>query len=721
MGGSSPGATPPPAKSSCSVSDMNALSVLIVEERPAEAERLVAELRRGGFHVTPRRVHSAAQVRAALAERSWNCILCSADGGALPALEVLALLQGAGLEVPLIALAEQADEAAAADIMLAGARDVVCAGHARLAAVVRRELEHTRERLERLRAEAALRASEERLNGLVRMSVEAIFVVDSQSRVVLLNPAAEKMFGCTARQLDGKSIEAVIPGKLYEALGEQMADFAAGRKEGMRISERAEISGVRRNGEKFAVEISVAQLVDGDKPLYSVVLNDISTRKRDEARLNLLVNFDPLTSLPNRSLFQQRLQRALVRAQRFNKALAVLFIDLDRFKNINDTLGHAAGDSVLQAVAAQLAACLREVDTVGRLGGDEFAVLVEEFADTRFVGTVARKLVKAVADQRMLKEHEYHITTSIGISTYPADGHDASTLLKNAEIAMYRAKEHGRNNSQFYAPAMNANSLNRLSLEAGLRHALERQEFLLHYQPRIEIASGRMTGMEALVRWNRPGVGMVSPGDFIPIAEETGLIVPIGEWVLKTACERNRAWQSDGPPLRVAVNLSARQFSQASLVSDVARILDTTGLQPEYLELEITESMVMDDPERAIQTLRQLKSMGISLAIDDFGTGYSSLGYLKRFPIDNIKIDRAFIKDIPNSSDDMIITRTIIAMAHSLRLRAIAEGVETQAQHEFLREQGCDELQGFYFSKPLAEQEFFPLMQACRLRSPLAA
>ena len=576
-------------------------------------------------------------------------------------------------------------------------------------------------------AEEALRASEERLHGIVHMAAEAIVVADERLHVILFNPTAEAIFGCTAAEAIGAGVERFIPQRLREAWRQYMAGvsagagFSAGGSSVIRMGDHAEIFGLRANGEEFPLEVSLARITHGGKPLYSAVLNDISARRRDEARLNALANYDPLTSLPNRALFHQRLQRSLVHAQRFNEGLAVLFIDLDRFKNVNDTLGHDAGDRVLQAVAERLKGCLREVDTLARLGGDEFAVLIEQVADTRFVGSVARKLLKTMAELLMLGEQEYQITASIGISTYPADGSDATTLLKNADIAMYRAKERGKNNSQFYAAAMNAHSMARLSLETGLRHALERGEFLLHYQPKVDIASGRITGMEALVRWMRPEFGMVSPADFIPLAEETGLIVPIGAWVLKAACERNRAWQCQGmAPLRVAVNLSARQFVQANLVSDVARVLDASGLAPESLELEITESMVMDNPERAIQTLLQLKSMGIALAIDDFGTGYSSLGYLRRFPMDNIKIDRSFIKDIPRSSDDATITRTIIDMTHNLRLKVIAEGVETAAQLDFLREHGCDEMQGYHFSRPLAGDAFLALVQAQEAKGAIA-
>jgi len=574
----------------------------------------------------------------------------------------------------------------------------------------------------RAEAEEALRASEARLHGIVHMAAEAIVVMDECCQVVLFNPTAEAIFGCAAAEAIGASAERFVPPRLREAARRQLSQFSAGAGSAIRMGDHAEIFGLRANGEEFPLEISLSRITSGGKPLYSAVLNDISARRRDEARLTALANYDLLTSLPNRALFHQRLQRSLVHAQRFNEGLAVLFIDLDRFKNVNDTLGHDTGDRVLQAVAERLKGCLREVDTLARLGGDEFAVLIEQVSDTRFVGSVARKLLKAVAEIIMLGDQEYQITASVGISTYPADGSDGTTLLKNADIAMYRAKEMGKNNSQFYAAAMNANSMVRLSLETGLRHALERGEFLLHYQPKVDIASGRISGMEALVRWMRPGLGMVSPADFIPLAEETGLIVPIGAWVLKAACERNRAWQRQGmPPLRVAVNLSARQFVQANLVSEVARVLDASGLAPASLELEITESMVMDNPERAIQTLRQLKSMGISLAIDDFGTGYSSLGYLKRFPIDNIKIDRSFIKDIPRNNDDAIITRTIIDMTHNLRLKVIAEGVETVAQLDFLRAHGCDEIQGYYFSRPLAEDAFLALVLAQETKSAIAA
>jgi diguanylate cyclase (GGDEF)-like protein/PAS domain S-box-containing protein len=441
-------------------------------------------------------------------------------------------------------------------------------------------------------------------------------------------------------------------------------------------------------------------------------IGQFMARRQAEERVHHLAHYDELTALPNRSMFNQRLSHALIQARRNDKPLAILFIDLDRFKNINDTLGHEAGDRVLKEVAQRLQGCLREGDTVGRLGGDEFVVLIEELPGPMHVAAVAQKILAAVVKPFIVGAQEFNITASIGISTYPDDSEDMQGLLKSADISMYRAKEQGKNNYQFYSAPMNVHTVERLALESGLRRALERDEFLLHYQPRVDIGSGRITGMEALLRWQQRAQELTPPAQFIALAEETGLIVPIGEWVVKTACARNQSWREQGlPPLRVAVNLSARQFAYANLLQDVARALADTGLDPAALEFEITESMVMHDPEQAVKLLVRLKDLGIHLSIDDFGTGYSSLSYLKRLPLDSVKIDRSFIRDIPGDADDAAITRAIIAMAHSLRLKVVAEGVETEAQLGFLREHGCDEMQGYYFSKPLPEDEFLRLLQ----------
>ena len=434
-------------------------------------------------------------------------------------------------------------------------------------------------------------------------------------------------------------------------------------------------------------------------------------RKQAEEDLQFVAKHDALTRLPNRIMFHDRLELAVARAKRGGHRLAVMFIDMDRFKVINDTLGHEAGDMLLREVARRFTRALRASDTVARLGGDEFVVLIDEISDPVHLGSIAQKLIDALAAGFFLSGQEYHITASIGISTYPDDSDAIATLLKNADIAMYRAKEQGRNAFQFYSAQMNVHSIERLTLESSLRRALERNELVLHYQPRIEIRGGRITGVEALVRWQHPEMGLVAPGRFIPLAEETGLIVPIGEWALGTACAQHRAWARDGlGHLRVAVNLSPRQFLQGDLPKSIAQILARTGCNAKDLELEITEGMVMRNAESAVTLLQKLKDMGIHISIDDFGTGYSSLAYLKRFPIDSLKIDRSFVTDVPKDAGDVAINVAIIAMAHSLGLKVVAEGVETQEQLDFLRKQGCDEMQGYYFSKPLPVEQVTALL-----------
>jgi len=430
-------------------------------------------------------------------------------------------------------------------------------------------------------------------------------------------------------------------------------------------------------------------------------------------RVEYLAYHDGLTALPNRSLFNKLLSQAVSQAQRHQRQLAIAFIDLDRFKQINDTLGHEAGDELLKEVARRLKACLRDSDTVARLGGDEFVVLLPELGEEKYAATVAEKIITTIAKPFILIGQEFRVTASIGISTYPADGLDEQTLTKNADIAMYQAKEEGKNNFQFYSEKLNANSLERLTLESGLRHALERNEFELHYQAKRDTATGEITGMEALLRWQHPDLGVVAPMQFIPVAEETGLIVPIGKWVLQTACLQNVAWQKLGlPRLSIAVNLTARQFSDDRLLEDITSILNSTGMDASLLEVEIHESLLIRDIAKTLRILTALKAMGVKIAIDDFGTGYSSLSTLQQFPLDTIKIDRAFVRHLAARSDNSTLTEAIIAMGKSLSLTVVAQGVETKEQADFLREHACDEFQGFYFNKPLSALQFTALLQA---------
>jgi diguanylate cyclase (GGDEF)-like protein len=441
--------------------------------------------------------------------------------------------------------------------------------------------------------------------------------------------------------------------------------------------------------------------------------------RESEAKLELaqrteyLAYHDGLTGLPNRSMFNKLLAQSISEARRYDRHLAVAFLDLDRFKQINDALGHEAGDLLLKEVAVRLRTCVRDSDTVARLGGDEFVVLLPALGDDKHAANVAQKILAVIAGPFTLIGHEFRITTSIGISTFPQDGLDEQTLTKNADIAMYQAKEEGKNNFKFYSVQLNANSLERLTLESSLRHALERGEFRLHYQAKRDIVSGRITGMEALLRWQHPELGTVAPMQFIPIAEETGLIVPIGKWALRTACLQNVAWQNQGlPRLSIAVNLTARQFADDHLLADVAAIVKATGMDPHLLELEITESMLIHNVMDTRRILTGLKALGIRIAIDDFGSGYTSLATLQRFPIDTIKIDRSLIRDIAGTTVDTGLADAIIAMGKSLSLTVVAQGVETRDQAEFLRTHACDELQGFYFKRPLPADQFTKLLEA---------
>jgi diguanylate cyclase (GGDEF)-like protein len=441
-------------------------------------------------------------------------------------------------------------------------------------------------------------------------------------------------------------------------------------------------------------------------------LREGETKLQHAQRVEYLAYHDGLTGLPNRSMFSKALSQSISEAHRYDRRLAVAFLDLDRFKQINDTLGHEAGDQLLKEVATRLKGCVRDSDTVARLGGDEFVVLLPQLEDEKHAGLVAQKILNAAARPFNLMGQEFRVTASIGISTYPQDGLDEQTLTKNADIAMYQAKAEGKNNFQFYSEKLNANSLERLTLESSLRHALERNEFRLHYQAKRDIASGRVTGMEALLRWEHPDLGTVAPMQFIPVAEETGLIVPIGKWVLRTVCLQSIAWQKQGlPALSIAVNMTARQFLDEQLLSDVASILKETGMAPQLLEIELNESLLIHDVENTMRILTGLKAIGVRIAVDDFGTGYSSLAMLQRFPLDTIKIDRSLIRDFLATKDDTGLADAIIAMGKSLSLTVVAQGVETKEQAEHLRLHACDELQGFYFKRPLPVDEFTQLLR----------
>ncbi|WP_114649326.1 EAL domain-containing protein [Pseudothauera hydrothermalis] len=521
---------------------------------------------------------------------------------------------------------------------------------------------------------------------------EGILIMDESHRIVQANRAARQMTGTDPQPLSGR--------KLCEALcSPEHSDFCE------HIWQSAQQHG-RWQGEArflhsrdgyFPAWLSLTAVRDSDGAVlrYIAMFTDISERKQAEARIRQLAHYDGLTGLPNRALLHDRLAHALERARRRHEQVAVLFVDLDRFKNVNDSLGHAVGDELLRAVAGRMEAVLREQDTVARLGGDEFLIVLESLDGPAAAEQVARKVLEALQTPFHLGDHELFIGASIGIALYPNDGQDVSMLVQNADTAMYRAKDCGRNTFQFYTAELAQASRERFELEAGLRRAIERNEFFLEYQPQVDCANGRIIGVEALLRWAHPHLGRIAPDKFIALAEETGLIVPIGRWVLRTACQQAMRWYAAGRALQVAINVSGRQITHDDIVAAVRDALAASGLPPAWLELEITEGQMLHDVAQTTRVLEALRALGVTLAIDDFGTGYSSLSYLKRLPLNRLKIDRSFVSGLPDDRDDLSIVATILAMARNLGLEVVAEGVETAAQLHYLREHGCNAYQGW--------------------------
>jgi len=546
-------------------------------------------------------------------------------------------------------------------------------------------------------AEAALKKNEERYRRIFQNIQDVYFEISLDGLVIEISPSIEQMTGYHRDQLIGQNVNSFIT----EAAGLQTLRETILAKHNITDHE---IELYNRNG--MCVPCSMNAGIDEDdknKPVKIIgSLRDISDRKQAEKEILKLAYQDVLTGLPNRSLFNDRLEQALARARRHSCLLAILYLGLDRFKDVNDTLGHCSGDRLLQEVALRLLASVRKSDTVARLGGDEFAILLTSIKSDRDVSIVAEKILTELTEVVQIDSCEVFTTASIGVVMFPHDGSDAETLLKHVDLAIYEAKEKGRNNYQFFSEEMNRQAVDRHQLEFKLRRALERNELTLYYQPQWDMQNRRLVGLEALLRWTTEADGMIPPSRFIPVAEDTGLIRQIGEWVIKTACRQLKTWQQMGfTGLRIAVNISARQFRQPDLVSKIDKILAETGLNPQCLELELTESYLMEDPHAAIRTLEFLKVRGIQLAIDDFGTGYSSLNYLKNFPIDRIKIDQSFIRDVTVNRDDAAIVEAIIAMGQSLNLELIAEGVEGSEQLKFLLARKCFEMQGYFFSRPV--------------------
>jgi diguanylate cyclase (GGDEF)-like protein/PAS domain S-box-containing protein len=541
----------------------------------------------------------------------------------------------------------------------------------------------------------------------IQVSANPIIIVDMEQAhtpIIYVNDAFEKDTGYSRQEVLGRNCNFLQGEDVNQPELEKIRDAMREARTGTAL-----LRNYRKDGSLFLNELHIAPVRD---PITSKVTHfvgmqkDVTNFKRYQEELERQTNYDSLTGLVNRNLLQELLQQTILQSKRTGRMFAVAFVDVDHFKRINDTFGHAAGDELIKTVGARLLSCIREGDTVARLGGDEFVLLMPELEFESSIFGMMQRVDEALAKPVAIHDIDIKVTFSIGLALYPRDGESSETLLGNADVAMYRAKTLGRNNLQFYTTEMNAHSEKSLTFEADLWHSLERSELLLHYQPQIDLRTGRVIGMEALIRWMHPTKGLISPLEFIPIAEENGLIVAIGEWVLRTACEFNRQLQDDGlPPIRIAVNLSARQLRDKKLIDTIGEALKSSRLDPQYLEIEITESMVMQYPEEAILLLQTIKSLGIQMSLDDFGTGYSSLAYLKKFPVDRLKIDKSFVLNMVSDPEDAAIVSAVIALSHSLGVEVIAEGIETLEVRDALVALKCDEAQGYFYSKPLASAD----------------
>ena len=696
--------------------------ILLLEDVATDAELIQRELRKSGIVFTSQRVDTKEDFIKALTEFGPDIVLSDYNLPQFCGLDALRLLRAEKTNVPFILITGSLTEEVAVECMKEGADDYILKSSlTRLPSAVVNVLDKKQAEHEKERALLALRESEERFQLVARATNDAIWDWDIATNAVWWNESIQ-IFGYSRDEVGKDSYwwqEHIHPEDKHRVVSGVYAFMEGDAKFW------SDEYHYRRADDSYALVVDRGFILrdEGGKAVRMISsMMDITERKQAEERINYLAYYDALTGLPNRTNFEDRLPKALSLAQRNEQMLAVMFLDLDRFKTINDTLGVSVGDQLLCGVAERLTNCLRGSDTVARFAGEGFALLLPQISSAEDAARVARRtennaleiagnILEALKSPFDCDGHELYITASIGIGVYPFDGTDAQTLTRNAGAALNRVKEQGGANYEFYAANMNAKALAQFTVENGLRRALERRELVLHYQPQVEISTGRIIGAEALIRWQSPDLGLVWPADFISLAENNGLIVPIGEWTIREACAQNKSWQEEGlTPLRVSVNISPRQFEQPDLIEKVDRVLNDTGLSPTYLELELTESSIMKNAERAIATLRKLKKMKVAISIDDFGTGHSSLSYLKSFPIDRLKIDQSFIREATTDPTDAAIIMAIITLAQNLTLKVTAEGVELDEQLRFLHLLRCDEMQGNLFSKPMPAEAFRQLL-----------
>jgi len=694
--------------------------LLLVEDNPGDA-RLLREMlnEQGSQHTELTHVQYMREAEKHLAEHTVDLILL--DLG-LPDTHGLAAVRRAHTvapRVPLVVLTGMDDEVLASQALQEGAQDYLIKGQIDARGLLR----SLRYSVERKAMEEALFAEKERAQVTLNCIGDAVACTDSLGKVTFLNLVAEKMTGWSLREAAGLPLGEVF--RVLDAASREAApspmETAVGQEGTGHRPPNCVL--VRRDGFEIPIEDSISPIHDreGNATGAVIVFRDVSAARAMADQITHSAEHDFLTGLPNRMLLNDRVNQAIAMAPRHHKRVAVLFLDLDGFKHINDSLGHPTGDKLLQSIAKRLVECVRASDTVSRQGGDEFVVLLSEVERSEDTAITARRMLQAVAEAHSIDHHDLHVTTSIGVSVFPDDGLDAETLIKNADTAMYQAKENGRQSYKFFKPAMNVRAVERQAIEESLRRALERQEFAVHYQPKVSLKTGEITGAEALLRWTHPVRGPIPPGQFIPIAEDCGLIRPIGNWILREACRQARVWLDAGLPLAsMAVNISAVQFRNESFLPGVFATLEETGLDPKFLELELTESVLMKHAESTEVILKTLRARGVQLAVDDFGTGYSSLSYLRRFAIDALKIDQSFVRQITTTPSETTIVTAVISMGRSLNLRVVAEGVETTEELAFLQAHQCDQAQGYYFSRPVAAPQFADLLGTQCARSSLS-